>query len=561
MIPYKPVYGVPSKCTGMYDSQMTAEEYRICQIKVIDKWKIETKHYYTESLEFCCFVYDVLECETKVLSKCDADYSDRNEKETRRLFDKSCQPIIANNLCSTKSDNEGQNQIWIYILIGVGIFLTIVSIITCQYKHNQQKNLEKVAMNAYKTEKFQKTYEMESARLVYDKEVKNLDKQRLHNLSRQTISSDGSKTFSSKEKGSTLKKWKNNINNFFVNPDKKLKKEIKAKIDAESKNDPTFWDDFNENSEKYYKQPTGVVTKTKNFVKKLWPNKEAKNEKLKKEEFIRSEARRQYENIRKNRLESDKMPAGNESMIEEKNTDPLLAEVIKILNQEQDDVYHEMKDIPEPGNMDDAKKYMKQLKDTRKRVRNERNNLDKMLRKEVSGIEDQTNGGQAGKIGKAKNELLDKKLKQETKTIQHQDLNKQLNKDEQMNKKISTKDSFGDKKPEILTKNSLKDKKSIMNFNIKMIQKFEQEAIDQELEFEDYIRDMEKIALVNDITITRMENKLDMTKLSSPQSSMNMDPLSQQRIQKSMNRTILSTAITAQQLPGDQFSNYLHRFQ
>ena len=45
MIPYKSVYGVPSKCTGMYDSQMTAEEYRICQIKVIDKWKIEMKHY------------------------------------------------------------------------------------------------------------------------------------------------------------------------------------------------------------------------------------------------------------------------------------------------------------------------------------------------------------------------------------------------------------------------------------------------------------------------------------------------------------------------------------
>ncbi|KAH9422116.1 hypothetical protein DERP_002410 [Dermatophagoides pteronyssinus] len=434
MIPYKPVYGAPSKCTGMYDSQMTAENYRICQINAIDKWKIEMKHYYTESLNFCCFVYGVLECETKVLSKCDADYSDRNEKETRRLFDKSCQPIIANNSCgNTESKNEGQNQIWIYIGIGIGIVAMIVSIITCRYKQNKQNNLKKAAMNAYKTEKFQKIYEMESVRPIYDEEVKNLDKQWHHNVSKQMISGKGSKTFSKKDEGSTLKKWKNNIKNFFVNPDKKLKKEIKAKIDAESKNDPTFWDDFNENSEKYYKQPTGV-----------------------------------------------------------------------------DDVYHEMKDIPEPGNIDDAKKYMKQLKDTRKRVRNERNNLDKMLRKEVSGIEDQTNGGQAGKIGKAKNELLDKKLKQETKTIQHQDLNKQLNKDEQMNKKISTKDSFGDKKPEILTKNSLKDKKSIMNFNIKMIQKFEQEAIDQELEFEDYIRDMEKIALVNDKTITRMENKLDM---------------------------------------------------
>ncbi|XP_075678177.1 uncharacterized protein LOC142645566 [Dermatophagoides pteronyssinus] len=416
MIPYKPVYGAPSKCTGMYDSQMTAENYRICQINAIDKWKIEMKHYYTESLNFCCFVYGVLECETKVLSKCDAEYSDRNEKETRRLFDKSCQPIIANNSCGNEanieSKDEGFNKIWIYIGIGIGIFAMIVSIITCRYKQNKQNNLKKASMNAYKTKKFQKIYEMESTRLVYDKEVKDLDKQLVHNVSRQTISSDGSKTFSKKDEGSTLRKWKNNINNFFVNPDKKLKKEIKAKIEADSKNDPTFWDDFYENPEKYYEKPTSVITKTKKFFTRLWPKKEVNNEELmKKEEFIRSEARRQYENIRNNRLKSDKISTGQttyESMVEEKSTDPLLAEVIKILNQEQDDVYHEMKDIPEPGNIDDAKKYMKLLKDTRKRVRNERNNLEKMLGK-VSGIEDQTSG-------QAKNKLLETKVKKDVQT-------------------------------------------------------------------------------------------------------------------------------------------------
>ena len=45
MIPYKTVYGVPSKCTGRSDHQTTEERYRTCQINAIDKWKIEMKHY------------------------------------------------------------------------------------------------------------------------------------------------------------------------------------------------------------------------------------------------------------------------------------------------------------------------------------------------------------------------------------------------------------------------------------------------------------------------------------------------------------------------------------
>nr|XP_027197199.1 uncharacterized protein LOC113791605 [Dermatophagoides pteronyssinus] len=99
MIPYKTVYGVPKRCIGRYDIQTTDDKYRICQINAIGKWQITFKHYYTESWNFCCFVYDVLECETKVLSECDPDYSDLNDKETRRLFDKSCQPIMANDPC------------------------------------------------------------------------------------------------------------------------------------------------------------------------------------------------------------------------------------------------------------------------------------------------------------------------------------------------------------------------------------------------------------------------------------------------------------------------------
>ena len=45
LIPYKPIYGVPNKCTKTSDHQTTIEKYRICQINAIDKWKIELQHY------------------------------------------------------------------------------------------------------------------------------------------------------------------------------------------------------------------------------------------------------------------------------------------------------------------------------------------------------------------------------------------------------------------------------------------------------------------------------------------------------------------------------------
>ena len=45
MIPYKTVYGVPSKCKGTSDHQTTEENYRTCQINAIGKWQIELEHY------------------------------------------------------------------------------------------------------------------------------------------------------------------------------------------------------------------------------------------------------------------------------------------------------------------------------------------------------------------------------------------------------------------------------------------------------------------------------------------------------------------------------------
>ncbi|XP_075678262.1 uncharacterized protein LOC142645587 [Dermatophagoides pteronyssinus] len=155
---------------------------------------------------------------------------------------------------------------------------------------------------------------------------------------------------------------------------KKINKKINSQIEADSKNDPSFWDDFNKDPDKY-KQPTGFKTKAKKYFKRLWPfSKGNSEEQLKREELIRSEARRQYENIRKNRLELDKISTGNESSIEGINDDPLLAKTLRTLNQEQVDVYRETiktTDFPESGSMDQLEIYTKNFKDTRNRLRNE----------------------------------------------------------------------------------------------------------------------------------------------------------------------------------------------
>ncbi|KAH9422221.1 hypothetical protein DERP_002517 [Dermatophagoides pteronyssinus] len=395
MIPYKSVYGAPRKCKLTSDHKTTEEKYRKCQINAIDKWKITLQHYYTESWDFCCFVYDVLKCETKVLSECDPDYSDRNDKETRLLFDKSCQPIIINNPCN-KDEDGGNAALWIAIGIGIvsGISLMILSGY-CLWKKQLSSKVN--AKKAYKAEKFQELYEKEYVRAVYDHEVDILNNKSLQNASKQTTTDKNEETKSISKQQDEIK-TKEKLEKELKNNLKKIEKKIKSEIDAKSKNDSSFWDEFNKDPEKY-KQPTGVMTKTKNFLKKLWPKKEVKSEEqLKREELIRSEARRQYENIHNVDQSQSTKPEKLKSLIvtETEDTDSLLTKMLNILNQEQVDVHHEMikiTDFPKSGEMDQMEKWTKNFKDTRNRIRNE---FDKKL--EIT-LGKPTSEDQTGKIG------------------------------------------------------------------------------------------------------------------------------------------------------------------
>ena len=342
-----------------------------------------------------------------MLYECDPDYSDRNDKETRRLFDKSCQPIVSKKPCG-KSEDGGDDWLWkgLGIAAGVGLFLYLLY--ECINFWRKEYNTEFIAKEAYKAEKYRKIFEKEYDLAVYDQEMDNLNKDITQNVSIQTNNNEQSQSISKQDEVKTKEKLKKDLKKI----EKKLKKEIKSQIETKSKNYPSFWDEFEKDPEKYYEQPTGVVAKSKKFFTRLWPKKDViSEEQLKREELMRLEARRQYENIRKNnRLQSDKVSTGQteyENLIEEKNIDSISAQMLSISNQEQ------TTDFSKSTKMNEQEKYKKNFKDTRQ---NEQNQLDKKLRMvlEKPTSEDQTTKGQANKIPveRLKNEqnTLNKKL-------------------------------------------------------------------------------------------------------------------------------------------------------
>ena len=162
-----------------------------------------------------------------MLYECDPDYSDRNDKETRRLFDKSCQPIMAKKPCS-KSEDGGDNTLWIALGIAAGAIITLI--VGCIFFWRKQLNPESNAKKVYKAEKFQKIYEMEYARAVYDHEVDILNNKSLQNASKQT---------NNNEKPQPIKKDNDEVQ-ILKKDMKKIENELEKKIKSQIKNKVEF---------------------------------------------------------------------------------------------------------------------------------------------------------------------------------------------------------------------------------------------------------------------------------------------------------------------------------
>ena len=183
---------------------------------------------YTESVNFCCFVYEALECEMRILSKCDIDYSDHNEKETRRLFDKSCQSIMKNNACNLSDDSDYHIYIY-YGLIVIGSIGTIMSVAYGGKKiyrwltTSRETRLEMKAAKLYKKDKFNERYEREYIRAVYEDQVDDLDDELFQNKFKQIADGKSTSVLKQDKKSANFKKESAGS---FAKSEKKLKKKI-----------------------------------------------------------------------------------------------------------------------------------------------------------------------------------------------------------------------------------------------------------------------------------------------------------------------------------------------
>nr|XP_046920367.1 uncharacterized protein LOC124500349 [Dermatophagoides farinae] len=339
-------------------------------------------------------------CRSIFLSICDSEYSNQNERETRRLFDKSCKPIIKNDACNI-DDKDKWKEYATYAGIAIaGIFIIIIIIWggrKIYYRITTTPEMK--AMEAYKKEKFEQLLEMETIRTIYDQEVDNLDNI-WHESTAKTIKS-GKPTTSS----SVVDKRDNVMTTLSIQ-NKGFKEKIRSDIETNSKN-TNFWNDFHANSQKYYADSSSNLVPKKNMKERFkWSKKKVKNGKkdaMNRDELIRTEARLQYEDIKKDnrrRLTDDKayyakikketaknMPIVDREKLgktlrprkkleQKEDIDPLLAKTISILNQEQIDIHHEMlrtKRFAKFEKMDQLEKWSKTLKETRTKTRNDRN--------------------------------------------------------------------------------------------------------------------------------------------------------------------------------------------
>nr|XP_027206043.1 uncharacterized protein LOC113799581 isoform X1 [Dermatophagoides pteronyssinus] len=140
--PYKSYYEFPKNCPDLKFSGSTMsqeelrKEYYKCQSKHIDRWKITTSNYYTETREFCCFVKTVLTCEKPILTLCDKTYSQLNEDDTERLFGKSC-----NQFTCDETDTNLMSKILKWVLfIGGGILSALM--LYCAGRYGYEKGKE-----------------------------------------------------------------------------------------------------------------------------------------------------------------------------------------------------------------------------------------------------------------------------------------------------------------------------------------------------------------------------------------------------------------------------------
>nr|XP_027204652.1 uncharacterized protein LOC113798331 [Dermatophagoides pteronyssinus] len=117
--PYKSVYGLPK---SLQCSDTIQHQFNECEKSSHRKWKVTIDEYFYETKEFCCFVWDAMACEIEIAAKCNRNYSQQIETNTRQLFTSVCDKI--------RSSQRSWNCFWTEDMkIIAGVVVTVITVL------------------------------------------------------------------------------------------------------------------------------------------------------------------------------------------------------------------------------------------------------------------------------------------------------------------------------------------------------------------------------------------------------------------------------------------------
>ncbi|KPM07926.1 hypothetical protein QR98_0064380 [Sarcoptes scabiei] len=98
---YREFYGFPKSCKSIQNEdrgsiEIFREKYQACQDKAVIKRKLTFDKLLTNSMEFCCYLKDILGCEIDPLKSCDEQYASNSEFEIKIFLNRGCDPNLVN---------------------------------------------------------------------------------------------------------------------------------------------------------------------------------------------------------------------------------------------------------------------------------------------------------------------------------------------------------------------------------------------------------------------------------------------------------------------------------
>ncbi|KAH7644338.1 hypothetical protein HUG17_6700 [Dermatophagoides farinae] len=131
--PYKSVYGLSNTLNC---SQSIWKRFYDCERSSHQLWRIHIERYFYATKEFCCFIWNTLECEMNVAAECNVEYSRKLKNNTFESFEKICNKIYCGyNSFACWFSPDKQETYRIVAIIGVfilGICCTICGMIQCR---------------------------------------------------------------------------------------------------------------------------------------------------------------------------------------------------------------------------------------------------------------------------------------------------------------------------------------------------------------------------------------------------------------------------------------------